>query len=71
MSTARKWPYKANSMRENAIARMLDIEKTVKDSLASARQRGDADEILRLSLVMQQAQATKYEMQLAYYAGRE
>jgi hypothetical protein len=33
--------------------------------------RGDADEILRLSLVMQQAQATKYEMQLAYYAGRE
>lgn len=69
MPTARKWPYKANEMRENAIARQMEIERQAQEGLESARKRGDVDDILRLGRIIIDAQATKYELQLAYHAG--
>jgi hypothetical protein len=67
----KKWPYRANEMRENAIARMISIEQAATASLSSAQRRGDAEEIFRLSQILLNAQASKYELELAYHVGRE
>lgn len=71
MPQVKKWPHKANEMRENAIARMMDIEQIARDGMDSARKKGDADALYRLSEIERRAMQTKFTLQLAYVAGRE